>query len=331
MANTEIKISLLPAATTVVPSVDTIPIVTNSVTTKATPNQIIKAALAATASSTNPVLIGASASANATRFPNTQVIVSDTAAPIQKNEPHNIGLLSEGVAHPSNSNTYGIGVYGVGYTNNGTRCGGVVGEAHVSASTDTGSAIGVRGYSNDTHSGGINVGLYGDASGAANNYSLYLNNGDIYQANSKNWNLNYSKLTFNTGSVGFNSVLELATISSSAPTSTANFDTLTQGVQFYTANTTTNFTLNVRGNSSITLNSLLSVGQSETIVLLITNGTSAYYPTALTIDDIAVTPKWQFGIQPTSGYASGIDMYSYTIVKTGNNAYTVLASQTTFA
>jgi hypothetical protein len=84
----------------------------------------------------------------------------------------------------------GVGVYGKGYAAGAARSGGVVGEGHVSATGDTGSAIGVRGYANDTHSGGMNIGLYGDATGGASNYSLYLNRGGIYSAGVQSWTLN---------------------------------------------------------------------------------------------------------------------------------------------
>jgi hypothetical protein len=50
----------------------------------------------------------------------------------------------------------------------------------------------------------------------------------------------------------------------------------------------------------------------------------------VTIDGTSVTPKWQGGSAPTSGNASGIDVYSYTIIKTGSAAYNVLASITQF-
>ena len=133
--------------------------------------------------------------ANSTRFPNATVAVSSTAAGIQQNESHNIGLIAEGTANSSDVNIYGIGLYGVGYTAGATRSGGVVGEGHVSATGDTGSAIGVRGYANDTHAGGMNIGLYGDAANGSSSYSLYLNNGDIYSVGSKSWVLN-GDLTF---------------------------------------------------------------------------------------------------------------------------------------
>ena len=81
---------------------------------------------------------------------------------------------------------YGVGLYGAGYTNGGARSGGVVGEGHVSSSLDAGSSIGVRGYANDAHTGGLNIGLYGDASGGASNYALYINRGDVYSPSTIN-------------------------------------------------------------------------------------------------------------------------------------------------
>ena len=170
-----------------------------------------------------PLLIGSITSANSTRFPNTQVVISNTSVSIQKNEIHNIGLLAEGVAHTSNSSIYGIGVYGVGYTSANTRSGGVVGESHVSASTDVGSAIGVRGYSNDTHSGGLNVGLYGDAAGSSSgNYALYTNNGDIYSANNVTWNFAAGKSLTVSSDVVFS-----ANITVNGTTTTVNSTTVT--------------------------------------------------------------------------------------------------------
>ena len=125
---------------------------------------------------------------------------------------------------------------------------------------------------------------------------------------------------------------ERTTVSATAATGTINFDVVTQGVLYYTTNASANFTLNIRGSSGATLNSILAVGDAITVVFLNTNGSTAYYATAYQIDGSAVTPKWQGGTAPTSGNASSIDAYSLTIVKTASTpTYTVLASQTKFA
>jgi hypothetical protein len=125
---------------------------------------------------------------------------------------------------------------------------------------------------------------------------------------------------------------ERTTVSATAATGTVAFDAITQGVLYYTTNASANFTLNVRGNSGTTLNSILATGDAITVVFLNTNGATAYYPTVYQVDGSAVTPKWQGGTAPTAGNASSIDAYSLTIIKTASTpTYTVLASQTKFA
>lgn len=124
---------------------------------------------------------------------------------------------------------------------------------------------------------------------------------------------------------------EVATISATAATGTINYDLATQPVIYYTASASANWTLNIRWNSSTTLNSILQTGQSATLVFMVTQGSTAYYQTALQIDGASVTPKWQGGTAPTAGNASGVDVYVFAILKTGSAAYTVFASQTKFA
>ena len=124
---------------------------------------------------------------------------------------------------------------------------------------------------------------------------------------------------------------ERLTVSATAATGTVQFDALTQGVLYYTTNASGNWTLNVRGDSGTTLNSVLTTGDSITIVFLATQGSTAYYSNAFTIDGTSVTPKYISGTAFSAGNASSIDSYVYTIIKTGSATFTVLASQTKFA
>jgi hypothetical protein len=120
-------------------------------------------------------------------------------------------------------------------------------------------------------------------------------------------------------------------IVASAATGTINFDFSTASVWYYTSNASANHTLNFRYSSSSSLNNNLSTGDSVTLVWLNTNGATAYYPNAIQIDGSSVTPKWQGGTAPSSGNASSIDAYVFTIIKTASATFTVLASQTRFA
>jgi len=130
-----------------------------------------------------------------------------------------------------------------------------------------------------------------------------------------------------------NAPLEVTNISATAATGTINVEVGSLGsVWYYTTNASANFTLNFRKSSSVTLASLLSVGQSVTIVFLNTNGATAYYPSAIQIDGSSVTPKWQGGAAPTSGNANSIDAYTFTILKTAATpTYVVLANVVKFA
>jgi hypothetical protein len=102
-------------------------------------------------------------------------------------------------------------------------------------------------------------------------------------------------------------------------------------VVYRNSDATQNWTLNFRGDATTSLNDVMVVGQSLTSVILITNGTSGYYATAHEIDGISVIPKWQGSAAPSEGAPNSIEAYSYSIIKTGNATFTVLASKTSFA
>jgi hypothetical protein len=125
-------------------------------------------------------------------------------------------------------------------------------------------------------------------------------------------------------------ISEPALVSATAATGTISIDYLSNPTVFYTSNSTANWTLNVRGNSSVTMNNSISTGDIATVVFMATNGVTPYYANTVTIDGTTVTPKWQNAIAPSSGNASSIDAYTLSIFKTAANTYTVFASQSRF-
>ncbi len=138
------------------------------------------------------------------------------------------------------------------------------------------------------------------------------------------------RATFN-GQGKIQSVAEKVTSSATAATGTLNYDVLTQAVLNYTSNASGNWTLNIRGDGSNSLNSIMDTGESVTIAHLVPQGGSAYYNSAVQIDGSSVTPEWQGGSAPTAGNPSSIDVYTYTIIKTGDATFTTLAALTQFA
>jgi hypothetical protein len=134
----------------------------------------------------------------------------------------------------------------------------------------------------------------------------------------------------------FNTVYEGVTIAATALTGTVNIDLYSSGQYYYTSNAAANWTFNLRGDGgSNSINSMLSVGQTLTCSILVTQGATPYYPTAIQVDGVAVTTgagtlRWQGGIAPTAGNNNSIDVYNFTIVKTGNASFIVLATQSKF-
>jgi len=128
-----------------------------------------------------------------------------------------------------------------------------------------------------------------------------------------------------------NDVAEVTTVSATAATGTINYDVTTQAVLYYTSNASANWTVNFRGSSGTSPDTLMSTGQSMTVAFLVTQGSTAYYNSAVQVDGTTsgVTTRW-LGGAPTAGNASGIDSYRYLIIKTGSATFTVLASNTQF-
>ena len=133
-----------------------------------------------------------------------------------------------------------------------------------------------------------------------------------------------------TISAVFSDAAEVITVSATAATGTINYDVTTQPVLYYTSNASANWTVNFRGSSGTSLDTLMSTGQSITVVFLVTQGATPYYNNVVQVDGNAVTPKYQGGTAWSAGNASSIDSYSYTIIKTGSATFTVLAAQVQF-
>ena len=134
-----------------------------------------------------------------------------------------------------------------------------------------------------------------------------------------------------TSSAVLPNAAEVSTVSATAATGTINYDITTQSVLYYTSNASANWTVNFRGSSGTSLNTLMSTGQSMTVAFLVTQGSTAYYNNVVQVDGTTtgVTTRW-LGGAPTAGNASGIDSYRYLIIKTGSATFTVLASNTQF-
>lgn len=116
-----------------------------------------------------------------------------------------------------------------------------------------------------------------------------------------------------------------------------NFDVVTQSIVLY--NTAIgNFGINIRGDSTTTLNSMLAVGESIGISFFVPNGATAYRLIDLQIDGFSYPNTqngkfmyYQNGSQITAGNTNATDLYMLFLIKTANNNFNVYMSQTKYA
>jgi len=138
------------------------------------------------------------------------------------------------------------------------------------------------------------------------------------------------------GSLDIEEVKEQVRINTTDISSGANTHYLLEGgIEYRTTAAGGNWTMAFHGDANTTLDSAMSIGQSITYTVLVTQGGTGRYPTAFSLDGGSFTPKWQGGSAPTSGNANSIDVYTFTFIKTasGSNGsgFTKLASVSQFA
>jgi uncharacterized protein YjbI with pentapeptide repeats len=115
------------------------------------------------------------------------------------------------------------------------------------------------------------------------------------------------------------SLIERANVSASGVGANVTVPYTGGGVVYFTANSSSNTTINFTGLSGVTS------GNVASFVVILTNNTSPRYVTTLQVDGDGtsnITSRWSGGA-PTSGTAN-IDVYSFNVIKTSASAYTVL-------
>ena len=91
---------------------------------------------------------------------------------------------------------------------------------------------------------------------------------------------------------------------------------------FTTAESTTS-TPNIMSTTGI--NTDMSIGESL-VVTIITTANASAYSANITIDSAAVTENWIGGSAPDAGGSSGVDIHSFTIIKTADATFTVIGN-----
>ena len=141
------------------------------------------------------------------------------------------------------------------------------------------------------------------------------------------WSLGGGLLYSQTGANLHGLLKEKVSISADKLSVDTQIDVGTSAVHYRTTTETTTSTPNLRYSASMTLNDAMNVGEALTVTI-ITTAAAAGYSEHVTIDGNNVTENWIGGSAPSDGGASGVDIYTYNIIKTANATFTVIANQT---
>lgn len=126
----------------------------------------------------------------------------------------------------------------------------------------------------------------------------------------------------------FTMIREPLSIVASAVPSSLNFDARTYNTLYYQSAPTSNWGINVRGDSSNTLDSMMNIGESVSIGFLAPSG-GTYALTAFAVDGVSRSIYWPNGVAPAGG--SGFETYMIAIFKNGANSFFALATHTSFS
>lgn len=131
--------------------------------------------------------------------------------------------------------------------------------------------------------------------------------------------------------ISLTQVFETANVYTTAIGGNVNIDLQNNTVYFFSSNTTANVTFNMRANTQNTLDSQLSIGQSVTTAILLKQGATRYRANVY-IDGTLQAPFYLGNSAPSyaTSQLESIDLYSFNIVKTAANAYTILAANSNF-
>ena len=131
------------------------------------------------------------------------------------------------------------------------------------------------------------------------------------------------------GGVDLNALLrEQVNITAGKLSDNTNINVDNGMAHYFTTTETTTSTPNIY--SSVGINTQMGVGDTMAVTI-ITTAAAAGYSTCVNIDGNYNDVNWLGGTDPSTGGASGIDVYALQVIKTASATYTVLGSLNNFA
>jgi hypothetical protein len=106
-----------------------------------------------------------------------------------------------------------------------------------------------------------------------------------------------------------------------------NIDALSSSILLVQSSATTPPTINIRGNASTTLSSLMLDGETTTVTVILRMDSTAYAPSTFSVDGVVKTVNWSGGFSPSYfATASSYIVCSLNIIKVNSTTTIVLGS-----
>ena len=167
--------------------------------------------------------------------------------------------------------------------------------------------------------------------GAAATFSGVLTYEDVANVDSVGLITARTGLNVLAGGVDLKGVLQEKVVITGGKLSDNTGINLTEGmVHYFTTQETTTATPNIR--SAVGINTEMAVGDTVSVTV-ITTAAAGGYAERVNIDGLAtgITTSWVGGSAPSAGGSSGLDIYSYQLIKTANATFTVIGNLTNAA
>ena len=231
--------------------------------------------------------------------------------------------------------TYNAGVLSLGNTSNVKMSGGTNGLFLQTDGLGNLTWSETPGGSNSATVAGSNTQVQYNIAGGFSASPYFTYNPSSNTLTTMNSTSNTLSVTGNatfTGTTRIQQGAEKADISASSLSGTVNWDVLDGAIKYYTSSIGGNITLNFRGNANVALGAVLNVGESLTVALLSTVGSTSYMPTEIQIDGVTQSVKYSGNIPPSNSTvsANSVTSYNYTFLKTGASSYLSLGTYSSY-
>ena len=121
---------------------------------------------------------------------------------------------------------------------------------------------------------------------------------------------------------------ELVNVGGATVYNASNIDLELGMVHYRTANLNGDIRPNIRYNGTRSLDNTMNTGEAITVTIIHAVNNSTHNISGLEIDGNIVTVNWVGGSAPSDGGTSGVDIYSFNIIKTAAATFTVIGNQT---